>query len=69
MATVPYDHTLTEMLQTAAELIGLKPKEEQGQWVLFLLAEMKTFLPKQRYVELLTVIQESLASQLAEAQG
>ena len=69
MATVPYDHTLTEMLQTAAELIGLKPKEEQGQWVLFLLAEMKTFLPRQRYAALLTTIQESVAGQLAEAQS
>ncbi len=45
MATVPYDHTITEMLQTAAELIGLKPKEEQVQWVLFLLREMKSFRP------------------------
>ena len=60
MATVPYDHTITEMLQTAAELIGLKPKEEQVQWVLFLLEEMKSFLPKQDYTDLLTGIQEGI---------
>jgi len=60
MATVPYDHTITEMLQTAAELIGLKPKEEQVQWVLFLLQEMKSFLTKQDYKDLLTGIQEGI---------
>ena len=61
MATVPYDHTITEMLQTAAELIGLKPKEEQVQWVLFLLGEMKSFLSKQDYADLLTGIQEGIS--------
>jgi len=61
MATVPYDHTITEMLQTAAELIGLKPKEEQVLWVLFLLEEMKAFLSKQDYVDLLAGIQEGVS--------
>ncbi len=61
MATVPYDHTLTEMLQTAAELIGLKPKEEQVQWVLFLLEEMKSLSPKQDYADLLIGIQEGIS--------
>ena len=65
MATVPYDHTITEMLQTAAELIGLKPKEEQVQWVLFLLGEMRSFLSKQDYVDLLTGIQEGVTKDLA----
>jgi hypothetical protein len=65
MATVPYDHTLTEMLQTAAELIVLKPKEEQVQWVLFLLSEMKALLPPERHTELLTAIYEDLGRQLA----
>jgi len=63
MATVPYDHTITEMLQTAAELIGLKPKEEQVQWVLFLLGEMKSFLSKQDYADLLTGIQEGVSKE------
>lgn len=61
MATVPYDHTITEMLQTAAELIGLKPKEEQVQWVLFLLEEMKSLSSKQDYADLLIGIQEGLS--------
>ena len=65
MATVPYDHTITEMLQTAAELIGLKPKEEQVQWVLFLLGEMKSFLSKQDYADLLIGIQEGLGKDSA----
>ena len=61
MATVPYDHTITEMLQTAAELIGLKPKEEQVQWVLFLLEEMKSLSSKQDYTDLLAGIQEGIS--------
>ena len=61
MATVPYDHTLTEMLQTAAELIGLKPKEEQVQWVLFLLEEMKSLSRKKDYTDLLISNQESIS--------
>lgn len=65
MATVPYDHTITEMLQTAAELIGLKPKEEQVQWVLFLLGEMKSFLSKQDYADLLTGIQKGISKDSA----
>jgi len=60
MATVPYDHTITEMLQTAAELIGLKPKEEQVQWVLFLVEEMKSLSSKQDYADLLIGIQEGI---------
>ena len=63
MATVPYDHTLTEMLQTAAELIGLKPKEEQVQWVLFLLEEMKSLSSKQDYADLLIGIQEGISKE------
>ena len=61
MATVPYDHTITEMLQTAAELIGLKPKEEQVQWVLFLLEEMKSLSSKQAYTDFLAGIQEGIS--------
>lgn len=63
MATVPYDHTITEMLQTAAELIGLKPKEEQVQWVLFLLEEMKSLSSKQDYADLLIGIQEGISKE------
>jgi hypothetical protein len=66
MATVLYDHTLTEMLQTAAELIVIKPKEEQGQWVLFLLGEIKSLLPKQDFQQFLAVVQEDVARQAAE---
>lgn len=66
MATIPYDHTITEMLQTAAELIGLKPKAEQPLWVLFLLNELKSMTPQRQYTAILTAVQEEIARQLAE---
>lgn len=66
MTSTPYDHTITESLQTVAELIALKPKQEWAAWVLFLLAEMKTILPEQGYTDLVAQVQEDLARQLAE---
>lgn len=66
MATQPYDHTITEMLQTAAELVTLKPKGEWAPWVMFLLSEMKSIMPAQSYTDLLAQVQEAIAGQLAE---
>ena len=66
MTTAPYDHTITEMLQTAAELITLKPKDEWPPWVMFLLSEMKSIMPAQGYADLLAQVQEAIAGQLAE---
>ncbi len=66
MSNQPYDHTITEMLQTVAELIALKPANEWSGWVLFLLAEMKSVTPAQGYAGLLAQLQEAIAGQLAE---
>lgn len=66
MTNQPYDHTLTEMLQTAAELITLKPKDEWASWVQFLLSELQSITPAQSYVDLLAQVQEAIAGQLAE---
>lgn len=65
MSNVPYDPTITEMLQTVAELIALKPGPEQSLWLLFMLSEMKSVLPKQKYLDLLVTIQEETSNQLA----
>lgn len=65
MSNVPYDPTITEMLQTAAELIALKPVQEHPQWLFFMLSEMKSMLSKQGYVDLLIALQEEAGSQLA----
>lgn len=66
MTNQPYDHTLTEMLQTAAELITLKPKDEWSAWIQFLLSELQSITPAQGYIDLLAQVQEAVAAQLAE---
>lgn len=66
MTDQPYDHTITEMLQTAAELITLKPKADWPAWVMFLLSELQSITPAQSYVDLLAQVQEAIAGQLAE---
>ncbi len=46
MATFPYDHVITENLQTSAELvINTRPDSERAEWVAFLLNEMQALLP------------------------
>jgi hypothetical protein len=54
------------MLQTAAELITLKPKGEWTSWVMFLLTEIQSITPAQSYTDLLAQLQEGIAGQLAE---
>jgi len=66
MTNQPYDSKITEMLQTVAELITLKPKGEWTPWMLFLLSEMKSILPPQSYTDLLAQLEEAIAGQLAE---
>ncbi len=66
MSNLPYDPKITETLQTVAELIGLKPKDEWSAWVLFLLTEMKSVVPTQSYTDLLAQLQEAIAAQLSE---
>ena len=66
MTDQPYDHTITEMLQTAAELITLKPQDQWAPWVMFLLSELQSITPVQSYVDLLTQLEGAVAGQLAE---
>jgi hypothetical protein len=66
MTNPPYDHTITEMLQTAAELITLKPKSEWMPGVQFRLSEMTSVMPAPSYAYLLAQRQETIAGQLAE---
>ncbi len=66
MTNPPYDHTITEMLQTAAELVSLKPKSDWAPWALFFLTEMQSVLPAQGYADMLAQLQEAIAGQLAE---
>ena len=66
MTTQPYDHVITEMLQTAAELITLKPKEEWASWVMFLLSELQSITPAQGYGDLLAQLEGAIAGQRAE---
>lgn len=66
MTTTLYDPTITETLQTVAELIALKPKDEWAVWIQFLLNEMRAMVPAQGYAGLLAQLQEELARQLAE---
>lgn len=65
MTTQPYDRTITEMLQTAAELITLKPKGDWPSWVMFLPTESQSVTPAQRYADLLAQLREGIAGQLA----
>lgn len=66
MTDQPYDHTITEMLQTAAELITLKPQDQWASWVMFLLSELQSITPAQSYADLLTQLEGTVAGQLAE---
>lgn len=66
MTSQPYDPTITEMLQTVAELIALKPKDQWIAWLQFLLTELESVLPAQGYADLLVQLQEAAARQLAE---
>jgi len=62
MATVPYDHTITEMLQTVAELICLKPKEERVQWIVFFLKEIESMQSKAVNSTFFQALQENIAN-------
>ena len=66
MTNQPYDAKITETMQTVAELIVLKPKNEWMPWMQFLLNELKSVMPSQGYADLLAQIQEETARQLAE---
>ena len=66
MSNQPYDHVLTEMLQTASELLVQKPDAEWLFWTTFLLTEIQSIAPAQSYIDLLAQLQEAIAGQLAE---
>ena len=62
MSEVPYDHTITEMLQTASELVMLKPASERVPWVVFLLQEMGTMFKPPEYDQFLSDLQEAITA-------
>jgi hypothetical protein len=64
MPDVPYDHVITENLQTTAELILLKPKEEWVYWVRFLLTEMESQLDRGPAHKLMQDVQALVAARL-----
>lgn len=65
MANFPYDHVITESLQTAAELIvKTRPVTERADWAAFLLNEMQAVLPEGDRDGLLEQVQERIAGRL-----
>ena len=64
MANPTYDPKLTNTLQTTAELIALKDREEQLQWLLFLFSELESFHGKTAFGGFLADLQERIASRL-----
>lgn len=60
-----YDHTLTEWLQSSAEYITNKPKDQQVDWILFLLDELSSLLAAQDYADLLQALNEAIDQRLA----
>lgn len=65
MATFPYDHVITENLQTSAELVvNTRPADERAEWVAFLLSEMQAQMPDDEMASLLEQVQERIAGRL-----
>ena len=65
MANFPYDHVITENLQTAAELvINTRPDSERVEWVAFLLNEMLALLPADEEQKVLEQVQARIAGRL-----
>lgn len=62
---LPYDHVLTENLQTSAEFILMKPQEEWSGWVKFLLTELDSHLEPEATTKLLQDVQALVANRLA----
>ena len=65
MTTFPYDHVLTENMQTSAELILMRPQEEWSRWVQFLLAELESDLPAEQYSQLLDAVRTAIINRQA----
>lgn len=65
MATFPYDHVITENLQTSAELaINTRPADERAEWVAFLINEMLSLLPDDEGQKLLQDVQSRITGRL-----
>ncbi|MEZ4771402.1 MAG: hypothetical protein R2844_23665 [Caldilineales bacterium] len=65
MATFPYDHVITENLQTAAELIvNTRPTAERPDWVAFFLNEIQSILAPEEFQALLEQVQERVTGRL-----
>ena len=66
MTQAPYDHNLTDVLQTSAEYIALKPTwDERASWITFLLQELETFYKKEEFTSFLADLQEQIANRIA----
>lgn len=66
MPSPVYDPTLTDSLQTTGELIALKPDtSERIAWIIFLLDELSTMMPQQRYLDLLVGVQDHIGQHLS----
>lgn len=66
MTNAPYDPTLTQWLQNSAEYLGLKPKAERIEWLVFLLKETESSVSKPDYDGLLSDLQKKLAARIAQ---
>jgi hypothetical protein len=64
MTAIPYDHVLTENLQTSAEFILMKAPEEWAGWVKFLVTELESHLEPELSTQLLQELQALIAERL-----
>ncbi|MCS6845009.1 MAG: hypothetical protein NZ528_11925 [Caldilineales bacterium] len=65
MPKFPYDPTLTQSLQIAAELVCLKPLAERVEWVAFFLHEIESTSTPAAARLMLEKLQQRLANRLA----
>ena len=64
-----YHPDLTQWLQLSGEyIVQNRPRDERVPWILFLIDEMKQFLPEEEYQTMLEGLQAELSTRL-EAGG
>jgi hypothetical protein len=61
-----YDENLTQWLQLSGEYIArVRPPEERVPWVLFLLQEVRPFVPPEEYSAFLRQLQQEIGERAA----
>lgn len=66
--TQQYDNQLIQWLQLSGEYIGGRhDAEDRAGWIMFLLEQVKPFVPQEEYNALLNDVQQRIASELARA--